>query len=62
MEWIDYIIIGVAAVAVVGIVIHLLKLKKQGKNGCGCGCAGCSNSACPSAQKKQDVVKEEDDA
>ena len=27
MEWIDYIIIGVAAVAVVGIVIHLLKRK-----------------------------------
>jgi hypothetical protein len=54
MELIDWIIIGVAAVAVVGIIISLICRKKKGKNGCGCGCAGCQNSVCPSAQKKEE--------
>lgn len=54
MELIDWIIIGVAAVAVVGIIISLICRKKKGKSGCGCGCAGCQNSVCPSAQKKEE--------
>lgn len=53
MGWIDYAIIGVAVVAVIGIITHLVLRKKKGKGGCGCGCAGCTNAACPSAQKKE---------
>ena len=53
MKPIDWIIIGVAAVAVVGIILHLIHEKKQGKSGCGCGCKNCSNTACPSAKKKE---------
>ena len=62
MELIDYIIIGVAVVAVIGIIAHLVYRKKKGKGGCGCGCAGCSNSACPSARKKEEIQEDKKDA
>ena len=50
MQPIDWIIIGVAAVAVVGIIISLIVDKKKGKSGCG-SCSG-KCSTCPSMQKK----------
>ena len=51
MEWIDYLLIGVLAIALVGIALHLIYRKKQGKSGCGCGCAYCpSAGSCPSIQ------------
>ena len=54
MKPIDYIIIGAVVLAVALVVVHLVKRKKQGKNGCGCGCASCpSAGACPSAQKEK---------
>lgn len=62
MELIDYIIIGVAAVAVIGIIAHLVYRKKKGKGGCGCGCAGCSNFTCPSAKKQEQTKEEENNA
>jgi hypothetical protein len=54
MKPIDYIIIGAVSLAVVLISIHLIKRKKEGKNGCGCGCASCpSAGSCPSMQKEK---------
>ena len=41
MTWIDYVIIAVLAVAVLGIIAYLVKEKRKGKSGCGCGCGGC---------------------
>ena len=58
MEPIDYVIISVLAVAVVGIVLYLLRQKKQGKSGCGCGCNGCPHAgACHSEQKDDSPEK-----
>ena len=59
MKPIDYIIIGVVALAVVLVTVHLIKRKKEGKNGCGCDCSSCpSAGACPSAKLQN---KEEKD-
>lgn len=58
MKPIDYIIIGGVALVVAFVVVHLIKQKKEGKNGCGCGCASCpSAGACPTAQRN---TKEEE--
>ncbi len=56
MKPIDWILIGVSAVAVIAIAVHLIKRKKAGKGGCGCGCAGCPSAGkCGSVpQKKED--------
>ena len=54
MKPIDYILIAVAVVGVVGIILHLIRRKKQGKGGCGCGCVGCKNAVCPSSQKAKE--------
>ena len=59
MKAIDYIIIALAAIGVLGVVLHLWRRKKQGKNGCGCGCNGCKNTACPSF--KQNTEEENND-
>lgn len=54
MKPIDYVIIGVLAVAVVGIVVYLIRQKKKGKSGCGCGCNGCPHAGqCGSAKDKE---------
>lgn len=39
---------------IVGIVVHMIKQKKQGKSSCGCNCSGCamSGSCHPSKEKK----------
>ncbi len=59
MKPIDYIIIGVVALAVALVIAHLIKRKKQGESGCGCGCSSCpSAGACPSAKLQN---KEEED-
>ena len=51
MKPIDYVIIGVVAVAVIAIVIHLVKRKKAGISDCGCGCESCpSAGACHGAR------------
>ena len=58
MKPIDYIILGVVALAVTLIIVNLVKRKKEGKSGCGCGCASCpSANSCMSAQKN---TKEEE--
>ena len=44
MKPIDYVIIGVVSIAVVGIMIYLIRQKKKGKSGCGCGCSGCPHA------------------
>lgn len=59
MKPIDYIILGVVAVAVTLVIINLVKRKKEGKGSCGCGCASCpSAGSCMTAQKN---TKEEDE-
>ena len=51
MNWIDYVIIAVLAVAVLAIIAYLIKEKRSGKSGCGCGCGGCPHAnACASAR------------
>lgn len=58
MKPIDYVIIAVVAVAVVGVVAYLIYNKKKGKNvGCGCGCSGCPNAGACSARKGQTEEK-----
>ena len=58
MNWIDYVLIGVLALAVVGIIVYLIRQKKQGKTGCGCGCANCpSAGACHGAKPKQETAE-----
>jgi hypothetical protein len=60
MNPIDYILIGILAVGLIGVVVYLIKEKKKGNSGCGCGCSGCPHAnACNSAQKSKE---EEDDA
>ena len=62
MTWIDYVIIAVLALAVLGIIAYLIKQKRQGKSGCGCGCGGCPHaSACASrrAEKPSDAPAEQ---
>lgn len=51
MKPIDWIIIGLAVAAVVGVVVWQIRRKKQGKGGCDCGggCGGCHGcSSCSS--------------
>ena len=55
MKPIDYILIGGLAAVLVGIVVGLIKRKKEGKNGCGCGCSSCPSAGnCPSVQKEKE--------
>ncbi len=59
MKPIDYIIIGLIAVGVALITMHLIRRKKQGKGGCGCGCSSCpSAGACPSARAAKPTEEE----
>ncbi len=44
MKPIDYVIIGVAALVIAGVIAYLSKKKKDGKGGCGCGCSGCPSA------------------
>ena len=44
MPWVDYVIIAVLAVLVLGIIAYLVKEKRKGKSGCGCGCGGCPHA------------------
>ena len=55
MKPIDYILIALLAVGIIGIVVYLIKQKKKGENGCGCGCGGCPHAnACNSAKNTQE--------
>lgn len=54
MTWIDYVILGVVAVAFGGIIAYLVAAKKKGNSGCGCGCKSCPNAnACGAKQKDE---------
>ncbi len=60
MTFIDYMIIAVLAVAVLGIIAYLVKEKRQGKTGCGCGCGGCPHAnACASAKAEKPAHEEQ---
>lgn len=60
MKPIDYILIGVLALGMALIIVHLIRQKKKGKGGCGCGCSSCpSAGSCPSAKATQERAKEE---
>ena len=51
--WIDYLILGVVAVALGGIIAYLIISKKKGNGGCGCGCKSCPNANACSAKKDE---------
>ena len=53
MTWIDYLILGVVAVALGGIIAYLIISKKKGNSGCGCGCKSCPNANACSAKKDE---------
>ncbi len=56
MNTIDYILLGGVALALAGVIVHLIRRKKQGKSGCGCGCQNCpSAGACHGKTEKNDV-------
>ena len=56
MSWIDYVLIGILALAVTGIIVYLVKEKRKGKSGCGCGCGGCPHAnACARAKGENPV-------
>ena len=56
MSWIDYVLIGILALAVTGIIVYLVKEKRKGKSGCGCACGGCPHAnACASAKGENPV-------
>ncbi len=56
MNWIDYGILGGIILLVIGITVHLIKEKKQGKGGCGCGCKNCpSAGACQRKTEEKNV-------
>lgn len=60
MTFVDYMIIAVLAVAVLGIIAYLVKEKRQGKTGCGCGCGGCPHAnACASAKAEKPAPEEQ---
>lgn len=60
MEPIDYILIGVLALGIALIIVHLIRQKKKGKGGCGCSCASCPSAGmCSSAKFAQKKTKEE---
>ncbi len=59
MKPIDYVIIGLAALVVIGVAAYTIWKKKKGKGGCGCGCSGCTNAACPSKQASDAERKKE---
>ena len=47
LQWVqtyagDILVMGVLAVLVIGIVMHMIRDRKKGKSGCGCNCSGCS--------------------
>lgn len=44
MQWLDYLLMGVVALALGKAVHTCVKLRKQGKSGCGGNCAACSQS------------------
>lgn len=56
MNPIDWIILGVLALAIVGIAAYLIKRKKEGKGGCGCGCQNCpSKGKCHGKTEEENV-------
>ncbi len=57
MQPIDYVILGVLALVMAGITVHLIKRKKAGKGGCGCGCANCPSAGSCQAEKSQTEEK-----
>ena len=62
MTFVDYMIIAVLAVAVLGIIAYLVKEKRKGKTGCGCGCGGCPHAnACASARAEKPLDTHEEE-
>jgi len=55
MKPIDYVIIALLTIGLVGVVVYLIRQKKKGKSGCGCGCSGCPHAdVCGSAKNTQE--------
>ncbi len=52
MLWYEYLIIGLAAAFVLGVIVFTVLRKKQGKSGCGCDC-GCCGGSCSSCKQKE---------
>ena len=61
MTFVDYMLIALLAVVVAGIIVYLVKQKRQGKTGCGCGCGGCPHAgSCKGANGEKSVEAEEE--
>jgi len=41
VNWFDYLILFAVAVATVGVIVYLIRLKKKGKSVCGGDCSRC---------------------
>ncbi len=56
MKPIDWVIIGVLVLAMTGIIVYLVRQKKNGKSGCGCGCQNCpSKGKCHGTTEEENV-------
>ncbi len=55
MKPIDYILLGLAALVVALVSVHLVRRKKQGKGGCGCGCQNCPSAGKCHAAEEENV-------
>ncbi len=56
MNAIDYILLGGVALVIAGIIVHLIRRKKQGKGGCGCGCQNCPSAGKCQGKREEDYV------
>lgn len=56
MGVLDWIIVGVIVIAMIGVVVYTVTSKKKGKSTCG-GCSACLNfGKCASCDKKNEDV------
>lgn len=53
MLWYEYLIIGLAAAFVLGVIVFTVVRKRQGKSSCGCDCCGGNCSACMQKEKQE---------
>ena len=61
MTFIDYMLIALLSVAVAGVIVYLVKQKRQGKTGCGCGCGSCPHAgSCRGANGGKPVETEDE--
>ena len=55
MDFLSALILGIVLLAVVGVILREIRLRKQGKSSCSCGgsCGGCPMSgSCHNKDKK----------